>query len=184
MALPRGMSLLLGLLMLLLGIRYGREVLPLKEEPPAFSCSGQEACWLGLGKGFPRPGVHQFIDGECPKSVISMALGVNPLPSLFDDLSDLPPETGTLIDLEMEHNEIVGFSRSWMPASQRLVLGIRLRPDTMSEEDWQALPGIGPKLAHRIVEDRQKNGGFASLEDLGRVSGIGPGRIRAWRKYF
>jgi competence protein ComEA len=184
MALPRGMSLLLGLLMLLLGIRYGREVLPSKEEPPAFSCSGQEACWLGLGKGFPRPGVHQFIDGESPKSVISMALGVIPLPSALERMTDATPETGTQIDLETKDGEIVGFSQSWMPASQRLVLGIPLRPDTMSEEDWQALPGIGPKLAHRIVEDRQKNGGFASLEDLGRVSGIGPGRIRAWRKYF
>jgi competence protein ComEA len=178
------MSLLLGLLMLLPGIRYGREVLPSREEPPAFSCSAQAPCWLALGNGFPRTGVHQFIDGESFRVVISMALGVNPLPSLFDDLSDLPPETGTLIDLEMEHNEIVGFSRSWMPASQRLVLGIRLRPDTMSEEDWQALPGIGPKLAHRIVEDRQKNGDFASLEDLERVSGIGPKRIKAWRKFF
>ncbi len=184
MAPPRGMSLLLGLFLLLLGIQYGREVLPSKEEPPVFSCSGQAPRWLALGNGFPQPGVHQLIDGETPRSVIEMALGVNPLPSAFDDLSDPLPETGTLIDLEMEGSEIVGFSRSWMPASQRLVLGIPLRPDAMSEADWMALPGVGPKLARRIEEDRQKNGDFAFLEDLERVSGIGPGRIRAWRKFF
>jgi competence protein ComEA len=178
------MSLLLGLLLLLLGIRYGREVLPAKEEPPVFSCSGQEPRWLALGDGFPQPGVHQLIDGETPRGVIEMAIGVNPLPSTSTDLSDLPPESGTLIDIEMEGSEIVGFSWSWMPASQRLVLGIPLRPDTMKEEDWEALPGIGPKLARRIEEDRQKNGEFASLEDLKRVSGIGPKRIQAWRKFF
>jgi competence protein ComEA len=178
------MPLLLGLLLLLLVIRYGREVLPAKEEPPVFSCSGQEPQWLALGDGFPQPGVHQIIDGETPRGVIEMAIGVNPLPSAFADLSDLPPESGTLIDIEMEGSEIVGFSWSWMPASQRLVLGIPLRPDTMKEEDWEALPGIGPKLARRIEEDRQKNGEFASLEDLKRVSGIGPKRIQAWRKFF
>lgn len=36
------------------------------------------------------------------------------------------------------------------------------------------LPGIGPALAGRIVEDREANGPFASVEDLQRVRGIGP----------
>jgi competence protein ComEA len=184
MKLPRGVALLLGLLLLLLGVQYGREVLPSGEEPPAFVFSGQEPRWLGVGDGFPQPGVHQINDGETLGSVIEMALGVSTLPSVFEDLPDHPLETGMLIDLEMEGDEIVGISRSWMPAAQRLVLGIPLRPDTMSEEDWLALPGVGPKLARRIEEDRQKNGVFASLETLRRVSGIGPGRIRAWRKYF
>lgn len=71
-----------------------------------------------------------------------------------------------------------------MPASQRIVLGIPLHPDSMVGDDWQALPGIGPKLAERIEADRQKNGEFASLEDLKRVSGIGKKRIEAWRIFF
>lgn len=36
------------------------------------------------------------------------------------------------------------------------------------------LPGIGPSLADRILEDRQRNGGFQRRSDLGRVHGIGP----------
>lgn len=36
------------------------------------------------------------------------------------------------------------------------------------------LPGIGPTLAMRIIEDREKNGPFANLQDLQRVRGIGP----------
>ncbi|TVQ64769.1 MAG: ComEA family DNA-binding protein [Phycisphaerales bacterium] len=36
------------------------------------------------------------------------------------------------------------------------------------------LPGIGPALAGRIVEDRETHGAFASVEDLQRVRGIGP----------
>lgn len=39
------------------------------------------------------------------------------------------------------------------------------------------LPGIGEIKAQAIVEDREANGPFASLEDLTRVSGIGEGTV-------
>ncbi len=38
----------------------------------------------------------------------------------------------------------------------------------------QTLPGIGPVLAERIVAWREEHGPFASVEELGEVSGIGP----------
>ena len=40
-----------------------------------------------------------------------------------------------------------------------------------------ALPGIGPVLAQRIVANREAHGPFASLQDLERVSGIGPAAV-------
>ncbi|MFT5423608.1 MAG: competence protein ComEA [Phycisphaerales bacterium] len=39
--------------------------------------------------------------------------------------------------------------------------------------ELQLLPGIGPVLAGRIVDDRAANGRFGSLNDLQRVKGIG-----------
>ena len=42
--------------------------------------------------------------------------------------------------------------------------------------DLDALPGVGPVLAQRIVEWRTANGGFRSVEELREVAGIGPAR--------
>ncbi|ADB74330.1 ComEA family DNA-binding protein [Geodermatophilus obscurus] len=40
--------------------------------------------------------------------------------------------------------------------------------------DLDALPGIGPVLAQRIVEHRERNGPFRTVEQLDDVPGIGP----------
>ncbi len=53
----------------------------------------------------------------------------------------------------------------------------------VSARDLELLPGIGPRLAQRIVDDRARRGGaFATIEQLGDVSGIGPAKLAALRQ--
>jgi competence protein ComEA len=52
-----------------------------------------------------------------------------------------------------------------------------LNINTATSEQLQAVPGIGPELAGRIVAYRQRTGGFGSLEEVGQVEGIGPRRL-------
>lgn len=42
-----------------------------------------------------------------------------------------------------------------------------------TEAELQTLPGIGPSLASKIVQYREQNGKFSSIEDIKSVNGIG-----------
>ena len=45
--------------------------------------------------------------------------------------------------------------------------------NTADADELDTLPGIGPVLAQAIIDDREANGSFTSIEDIMRVSGIG-----------
>ena len=47
--------------------------------------------------------------------------------------------------------------------------------------DLLLLPGVGPKLAARIVEERERRGGFASFDQLAEVNGVGPKKLAQLR---
>lgn len=66
--------------------------------------------------------------------------------------------------------------------SEPLRPGERVDLNVAPAPELTRLPGIGPVLAQRIVEDRSRRGPFRNLEDFDRVKGVGPKlleRIRA-----
>ena len=53
--------------------------------------------------------------------------------------------------------------------------------NSATADDLDALDGIGPSLAERIVAYRVAHGGFRSVDELDEVSGIGPVRLEQLR---
>ncbi|ROT27140.1 ComEA family DNA-binding protein [Micromonospora sp. HM5-17] len=54
--------------------------------------------------------------------------------------------------------------------------GGKVNLNTATVAQLDALPGVGPVLAQRIVEHRERIGGFRSVSDLRQVNGIGDAR--------
>lgn len=66
------------------------------------------------------------------------------------------------------------------PAEARFLVDI----NSADWQTWMLLDGIGETLARRIVEDRNRRGPFASIEDVARVKGIGPKTLAKMRPHL
>ena len=49
----------------------------------------------------------------------------------------------------------------------------------ITREQLEALPGVGPSLAQKILDYRAQNSGFKSVDELDSVSGIGEKKLAA-----
>jgi competence protein ComEA len=58
-------------------------------------------------------------------------------------------------------------------AKAKAVPAGKVNINTATVEQIASLPGVGGKMAARIVEYRQKAGGFKSVQELMNVKGIG-----------
>ena len=68
-------------------------------------------------------------------------------------------------------------------AGRPLRPGERIDLNSAPASELVRLPRIGPALARRIVSDRESNGPFRTLEDLDRVTGVGPAILAEVKRF-
>jgi len=162
------------LLLTLLALFQTSRLLSRDGGAPAFFIRAAPRLQVALDGSWSREGVHQYFDDLARECV-----------NVLTDAECVvlkARETSLISGMVLSQSQTE--SVRWMSAGQRMALQIPLHPDRMNQQDWQELPGIGPRLAEAIERDRQKSGDFLRLERVGRVKGIGPKRIAAWERYF
>jgi ethanolamine utilization protein EutM len=76
-----------------------------------------------------------------------------------------------------------GFSLTAQPSASKMPTE-RINLNTATAAQLDALPGVGPALAERIVEFRGQQGPFASVEDLKRVQGAKKALVTSLKDYL
>jgi competence protein ComEA len=59
-----------------------------------------------------------------------------------------------------------------------IVAGDKININTADKDKLCELTGVGPAIAERIIEYREKNGPFKSVDELTNVKGIGEGILQ------
>ncbi len=107
----------------------------------------------------PKPPQKQFDYTQSDSTYFSRAHKPTPAPS-----ASSPQPTASIPKLSRKNNQTVNIN-------------------TASKTQLMELPGIGPSYAERIIEYR-KTRGFASIDELSNVKGIGKKKLEKLRPFI
>ena len=151
------------------------------DESSAKSSSAAEV-YVDVDGALVRPGVYRLKDGARVSQAIDAAggltaeadvTGLNRASKVADGQKIYVPKVG-----EQQAAAAVGGAESSAATTPGAGSSSGLvNINTASAAELQTLSGIGPSLAQSIIDERTKNGAFASFDDLMRVSGIGEKKL-------
>jgi len=131
-----------------------------------------------------RPGVYSLPRGSRVNDAVRAAGGFSP---------DADPDAVNLAAFLADGMRIY-VPRRGAPTSSAMPListaasdstpSAQLDINSATVEDLEALPGIGPTLAKRIVEYRAEHGPFHDLDELVNVKGIGSSLLAKLKPYL
>jgi len=88
------------------------------------------------------------------------------------------------LQLQVKSSKSPGAPTPLEPPKSQSSMEFKININSADEQAWQRIPGIGPKLARRIVEYRNQVGQFHSIEELCQVKGIGPSKLERIKPYL
>jgi competence protein ComEA len=147
--------------------------------PPAEAAADAAVVVVDVVGAVRRPGLYRLEQGARIADAVARAGGAGPkadlaLINLAAPLADgeqvIVPKRGAAGAAAPAVAAGSGASSGGLPTGP-----VHLSTATLEQLD--ALPGIGPVTAQKILDYRQKHGAFTSVDELDAVPGIGPARL-------
>jgi competence protein ComEA len=132
-----------------------------------------------------RPGLYELGPGERVADAVQAAGGARPRADL-DALNLAEPlADGSQVYVARRGESTVppGTSTPATSTSQGEIASAPVNVNTTDALGLEGIPGIGPVKAAAIVEYREANGPFSSIDELLEVSGIGPATLETMRPH-
>ncbi len=151
-------------LFLFLLLRTPRDTVVLEVVPD--SDAGKIEVWVG--GAVAQPGLYQLDRGSRVADAIEEAGGI--LPEAYTETIGMAARLEDADQIIVPSIQAEVSSPSNVPQSNQQETSVNV--NTATQAQLEALPHIGPVLASRIIEYRQQNGPFQSVQELVNISGI------------
>jgi competence protein ComEA len=138
---------------------------------------------MELDGDIDNPGVYEICDEGDLTQLIARSTGSQVALNILLPQEGWPLPNGSKWTFRRTRDgwDITG---SEMSAFHKYTLGIPLSLNRETREGLTALPGIGDHLAEAIVRERDKKGGFRSIDELRHVHGVGEKILRKIRPHL
>ena len=129
-----------------------------------------------------RPGLYRLVHGARIADAVRRAGGATRRADL--SLVNLAAQVSDGSQVVVPRREVVDAGAA-TEAGQSSVGGAAGGPvhlNTATLDELDALPGVGPVTAQKILDYREQHGAFSSVDDLDAIPGIGPARLEQLRE--
>lgn len=126
-----------------------------------------------------RPGLYRLSSASRISDAVARAGGATPRADLALVNLAAPLADGTQVVVP---GRVPPVSDAADAPSGRTVAAGPVHLNTATLAELEALPGVGPITAQKIIDFRRRHGAFSSVDELDAIPGFGPARLEQLRE--